>query len=253
MDKDNELTPEQVAKQLGEVEKKLTETEVKVAKSEVITKLAPADYALFYEMDEVQKNAFLDADEAGRTDLLEKSRKRVMLDDDGDDDEDEEGREEMKKRFDDMSLKLELLSKNLKTAETRAEAAETFAKSERDARESVEFTKRAETELTHLPGTAAEKGEILKVLHTKLAKDEFESVHKLLTSGNVAHGQLLTPVGRSTPVSKVAAGTSWETIEKKAEVIAKEEKITHAAAVTKVIQDNPELYTQYLGEQGQRQ
>lgn len=238
-----ELTLEAVEKQLTTLEKSLETANVRIARAETVTKMEPEDFAVYKSFTEAQQEEFFKADAAGQEALLEKGRKKPAMDDE----EDDEDEEPVGKRYVE-------LSKRLEEAEARVTAAEAVAKSEMNHRKLVEFSKRAEKELSNLPGTADEKGAILKSLNEKLTPEEFEGVHKLLTAGNEAFKTITSPVGKSSP-STGTGNDAWSTIEKRATaLVAANSAKTVAEGVSKVLdtEEGKALYSQYLEESGKQ-
>jgi hypothetical protein len=67
----------------------------------------------------------------------------------------------------------------------RADESEKLAKAERDAREMGEFTKRAETELTQLPGEVVAKAKVLKAI-AKMSDEDKAVLDTMLKAGRDA-------------------------------------------------------------------
>jgi hypothetical protein len=145
------------------------------------------------------------------------------------------------------------VKKQFEEMKTRTEESERIAKTERDAREFSEFSKRAETELSHLPGELKTKATILKAVSQKLSKEESEEAIKILKAANelVKTGQVFEEIGTSGG-SGSDAGT-WAKIEAMAkDLVSKGLAKTQQIAIDKVMTTNPELYNQYLKEQGKK-
>lgn len=233
------MTAEEVSKKLDDLEALLEETKKRADEAEVRATAAEGEL-LVSKLDEEDREAFnaLPADDQTtfkvgtdeqREALLEKGRKSIS--------KSVEVPEEVQKRLDDISKKLE-------AAEARANAAEVIAKKAEDDRRLTELSKRAEDEFAGLPGTPVEKGLILKSIEDKLTKDEAEAVYKLFKAGNECLRGQMKEVGKSASTSDGA--DVWSKIEKKGQVRAEERKISLAKAITQVIEENPELYTEYL-------
>jgi len=147
-----------------------------------------------------------------------------------------------------------LVQKALSEAEVaKREAAEAKAQAriEKDARELQDFAKRAETEFASLPGTALEKGAVLKGLYSgqPLAKEEADKVVALLKAADelARSGQVFGELGRSTPLAE--ASGAYGKIEALAkEVVAKGGAKTLAEAIAQVAQQQPALYQEYRAE-----
>lgn len=225
--------------QVAEFETKLSDITKAKETAEAIVALTIPQRMVYDELSKEDQAKYLAGDEDVRKSLtpVEKA---------GDEEEEEEEiSPAIAKRFEDVS-------KQLKDAQTKLAAAELVAKNERDARETIECSKRADTEFANLPGTAAEKGLVLKTLKTKLTSEEVAEVEKLLKAGNEALSQLATPVGKSgttkDDISKSSKDAAWAKIEKKVEVLATAEKLPFAKALDKVLTTDKEaqlLYEQY--------
>lgn len=125
--------------------------------------------------------------------------------------------------------------------QAKAEAAEAeLAKRREQEAENIAKAKAAElkalpVEQDVLVGIAkSASSEVLEVF-TTLAKAFEESV--------------LGEVGKAKHEASEATGSAWETIDKKAKVLAKEEGISIEKARTKVMTDEPELYKKYTEEE----
>ena len=227
------MTPEEMQKKLDELEAQLTTETAKVAKletaSKAIANLSDEDREVFKTWNEERQREFLVASNEVQKDMLKASRDVTKSDD---------LPEEVKKQFDD-------LSKRLETAETRAVAAEQVAKAEREARELSEFAKQAEKEFAGIPGTPEEKAKILKSL-SKLSEEERAEVLKVFSAGNAALMKSMGTIGRETP----GPTDAWSKIETTAKALASEKNISQAEAVSKVLDEHPEWYVEYLSSQG---
>lgn len=151
--------------------------------------------------------------------------------------------EETQEQVHTLSKKLEDISKALEAAEARAKAAEDIAKKETEARRLQDFIKQAEATYPSLPGTPEEKGQALKAMKDTLPEAEATILTKMLEAGNTALKNTMSEVGKSA-VS--GASTTWEKIEKMAEKAASEKHISKATAVSQILAENPDLYTEYL-------
>lgn len=164
-------------------------------------------------------------------------------------DDDYEFLQELSKNLEDEEQR-ETITKALEAVEkanTRAEAAETIAKAERDYRVTQEFIAKARA-FTGLPVPADEFGPVLKKLSEALDEAEYDLVTKVLSSASesVANG-IFGEVGKRGTIS------DFETISKaesKAAEISKTESISKEAALARVFEQNPEMYDEFLQEQG---
>lgn len=225
--------------QVGEFETKLADITKAKDKAEAIVALTIPQRMVYDDLSKEDQEKYLAGDEAVRKSLTPVEKKE------GDDDEEEEISPAVSKRFEEVS-------KQLKEANDKLVAAEAIAKSEREAREAVECSKRAETEFNNLPGTSEEKGKVLKALKNKLAPEELVEVEKLLKAGDQAMSQLTKPVGNSGTATPISKGSSkeqaWAKIEKKATNLAAADKISFSKALDKLLTEDKEakeLYNQY--------
>ena len=150
--------------------------------------------------------------------------------------EDEETREAISKAQD-------LVTK----ANSRAEEAEQIAKAERDIRLHREYVEKARS-FHNLPVNPDEFGPVLKALEETLTAEQVEMVTKALKTANdtVANAGFFGEVGKRgidgyESISK-AEGLA---VEK-----AKDEGITKEEALSKIYDENPDLYDEYVSEHG---
>lgn len=130
-------------------------------------------------------------------------------------------------------------------ANARAEAAEEIAKAEREYRLNQEYIAKARA-YSNLPVSAEEFGPVLKKVTETLTEDELGLLNKALSTANesIASMQAFDEIGKR-------GGYGFESVSKadsEAEAIAKEEGISKEAALTKVFEQNPGLYDEYLEE-----
>lgn len=102
----------------------------------------------------------------------------------------------------------------LKSQQDRLERVEKQAQEERAAREVVEFTKVAEEELGHLPGTPEQKAHLLRKLGKHLAPEERQLISKMFRAGDRGLASAFNTVGsrfdgRSETVEKAGAKASF--------------------------------------------
>jgi len=149
----------------------------------------------------------------------------------------------------------ELLQKTLSETEVaKREAAEAKeqARIEKDARELQEFTKRAERELASLPGTAQDKGTVLKALYSgqPLVPEQVEKlVHLLKAAEEMARqGKLFSEFGRTTPTPE--PGSAYGRLSALAQdMVVKGESPTFQQAMSTVADRYPELVQEHRQEQ----
>ncbi len=148
-----------------------------------------------------------------------------------------------------MQATVEQLCKAQDAAIQKAAELEEILKAERDERLRRDFVEKAEKEYPNLPGTAVEIGILLKSLND-LDKEVAEKVEGIFKSVNaqIEGGSLLEEVGSPTNEAEV---TAWGRIEKQAQELVSSGAVgSKAAAVSKVLELNPKLYSEYLKEGG---
>lgn len=165
-------------------------------------------------------------------------------------DDDYEFLQELSKNLEDEETR-ETVNKALEAVEkanTRAEEAERIAKAERDHRVTQEFIAKARA-YTGLPLSADEFGPVLKKLSETLEEEEYDLLTKALNaaSESVANG-ILGEVGKRGTISDFEAISKAEGV---AAEIAKSEGISKEAALARVFDEHPEMYDDFLQEQGQ--
>lgn len=125
----------------------------------------------------------------------------------------------------------------------RADRDRQIAKAEREHREKVEFTKRADDEFGNVAGTTEDKVALLKAMSTMDdgAKSALEAVLKQAQALNAGN---MTTLGHGS--GQVAKGSTGDQLEKKAEAVAKAEGISFAKAYAKVLDtdEGQRLYEQ---------
>ena len=129
-------------------------------------------------------------------------------------------------------------------AQERAEAAESIAKEERDHRVTQEYIAKAKS-LVNLPVSPDEFGPVLKRVHESLPEEDVEILTKALSAANesIAHAGTFTEIGKRgiegyESVSK-AEGLAKEMVEKNTD-------LTEEQALSKVFEERPDLYDEYL-------
>ncbi len=149
------------------------------------------------------------------------------------------------------------LRKNLEAAQQRAEAAETLAKAERDARELVDLTKQAEgPDFRFLPGEPIAKARALGALR-QLPEAERATLEAALKAGNAALSSRFREVGKGYTGAEPSnggggSGDAEAELDRLAKARAKETGEPYATAYSKAMTQNPEVYSRYLSEQRAR-
>lgn len=228
-----------------QMEARITELEGLVAKAEEalsaavlqneLAQMDEEDAAAYDGLSDTEKAEFAKADQEGREALLSKSAERI-----------EKANTmpmEIQKRFDE-------LQKSLNEAQAKLAAAETIAKAATEQQRMVALVKQAETEFPNLAGTAEDKAKILKSLDA-LPEADREAVIASMRAANEAMGAAMQPVGKS---SATPVGNAWNKITSLAKsIVEKDGSMTQDVAIARVVEQNPELYTQYLKESGSAQ
>lgn len=121
---------------------------------------------------------------------------------------------------------------------------------EKTARVTKEFVELAKAEVSSLPGTTPEAfGPVLKEMKDVLAEGTYTTVYGILKSASeyIAKNDNLTKeLGTSGTPTGNTAGEKLDAIAKS--YIAKDVGMSHAKALVKACQDNPELYKEYNTE-----
>jgi hypothetical protein len=141
------------------------------------------------------------------------------------------------------------LNGRLEDAEDRAERAEEIAKQERDNRENQAWISKAEKDFRALGATPTELGGLMKSLSEK-APAEAKAIEKLLRAANnqIAKSALFGEIGATganTPTGAAVDGMV-------AELRKADPKLSYEQAMSRVYEQNPDLYMEELTERGQR-
>lgn len=151
------------------------------------------------------------------------------------DDNEEENFEEILKSLPENAREL------FKKMKAQKEAAEEAIRKAKEAEEHAQAVSKA-AELKALP---VEQDKLVEVI-----KGCSKEVLELLTTINAAMEEtVLGEVGKSGANAGASAGTSnaaWDKIEAKAEEIRKSRGVSKAKAISIVIEENPDLYKEYL-------
>lgn len=126
------------------------------------------------------------------------------------------------------------------------EQLETDLKKERDEKVLKQYVEKAKG-YANLPVEAESFGLVLKTIAEK-APDQYSALEQLLNGLNESMKQsaLFKEVGKG---DEGKAGSAWDKIEQAAAaLIQKSEGMTKEQAVAQVLKQNPDLYTEYLGE-----
>jgi len=159
--------------------------------------------------------------------------------------------EALAKRLSDLEKQAADLTKQLADAEKTKTEALDIAKSERDARLTAEFVRKAEG-FAHLAVKADVLGPLLKKLADTLTADEFGQVETVLRAADAAAGTAFVEHGRSGGDAGHTATEKIDTLAKS--LIADGKAGDYAAAISLITKDrdNAELLRTYRAEQHSR-
>lgn len=142
---------------------------------------------------------------------------------------------------------IEALWKENEAAVTKAKELEATLKAERDERLTREFVAKAAA-LKNLSLNADEMGPVFKTL-SESAPDAWAKIEGLLKTANQQLSQtaLFREIGTSGGAS---AGSAWgRAVQMAEQMVQKSDNgMTKEQAITKVLQQNPDLYNEYLNE-----
>jgi DNA repair exonuclease SbcCD ATPase subunit len=180
----------------------------------------------------------------------------------------EEAKEEHKPHPDDCTCpectaKREAAEKDKKSSGNASfDQTETFKSMPKEVQEYLSVIKQqkeaAEEELRKSREEAAEAEAIAKASELKALPVDKEKLASVIKSSNpemiemletingAIEGTVLNEVGKTASNNSSSANDAWEKIDKKAADLASSENITKAKAVSRVIEENPDLYREYL-------
>lgn len=132
----------------------------------------------------------------------------------------------------------------LKQQQDRLAKVEKQALEDREARELMEFSKVAEAELAHLPGTVEQKATLLKTLAGSLSQSERQLISKMLRAGEGAVVSAFRTVGtgQGGDVSKARGG-----FEKRISEVRARDNCSRTEAMQKARREYPDEYAVYQG------
>jgi hypothetical protein len=124
--------------------------------------------------------------------------------------------------------------------------AQALIKKADEDRLTAEYIEKAKA-LKNISQKPEEFGVILKQI-TQAAPEQAKVLYEVLKAADASLGKagLFAEIGTS---GNGEATTAWGKIEKSAEVMAAKDKITKAEAISKILEENPALYTDFLNEQ----
>lgn len=145
-----------------------------------------------------------------------------------------------------MQATVEQLCKAQDAAIEKAAELEEILKAERDERLRRDFVEKAEKEYQNIPGTSVEIGLLLKSLNDLDAEvaQKVEDIFKA-TNAQLGGTEILKEVGTAVAESEVSA---WGKIEQIAGELMSANGLSKATAISKALELNPKLYSEYLQE-----
>jgi hypothetical protein len=127
----------------------------------------------------------------------------------------------------------------------RSELLEKQLKEEQDQRLIKQFVEKAQS-FVNLPIKAAEIGPVFKAIAEKSPK-EFEQIDALLKAVDTALAE--SKIYKELGSNHQGASNAWDKVEQMAaQIVQKDENITKEQAITRVLEQNPNLYSEYLAE-----
>jgi hypothetical protein len=144
----------------------------------------------------------------------------------------------------------EELRKQLEAAQTELEESRAEVLKIRASRRREKFIKMVQV-LPSLPGINPDDfGEILDVIEAHLTEKQFNKVHALLTSWNavIAKSAVFQELGRAGDGPLALQGPEGRLVALAKDRQASDPKLTYEQAYAKVLQENPEVYRQYVAE-----
>ena len=112
-------------------------------------------------------------------------------------------------------------------------------------RRNSEFAKRAEDELSNLPGDTGHKALLIKAIEGIEDEDARKAISEMLTAANTANADVL--VQRGVGDARVQPGTdAVKQLDELAKVYQKENAVSYSDAYAKIGEDNPDLLEQAI-------
>lgn len=132
--------------------------------------------------------------------------------------------------------------------EGRAHDAEEIAKAERNLRLTREFTEVAKSLGSNLPVDPVEFGAVLKSLAEGLDQDDYEYVVDTFEKANrlASDSAIFDEFGKSGAYET----DLYSQVRAEAEQLVSKGDVSHEQAISKIYEDNPDLYDEYLSERG---
>lgn len=221
-DNENPLIPKEETKMSKNTEptvetltEELTAVNDKLAKAEAFGKLTDAEKAHFETLNESDQEGFLKMDEGARANVIEKTKAEdpvVYTSHEG---------EEFHKSDDPRLVRMAK-----QADEDRKARLEEMAK-----RETMEFTKRADDELSHLPGETNAKVALLKAIAGIEDEGHVKTINELLKAADDNLAKSFETQGTTTP----AIGSAEEQLDNLAKSYAETKEVSIAKAYDEVL------------------
>lgn len=237
--KENQMADE--LKKVADLETQVADLTKKLEASTANT----AELTLKASMSDIEKNYYEGLDDAAKKsftalsaeDRLKKAKLAKA---------EKEAGDEMLKTADGVEIRKSVVGEAsfaiLKSQEARIAKQDEDLKKANEATAMVEFTKRAETEVAHLPGEAIAKAQVFKAVSV-LPEDVRKTLDAMLKAGDAAIKMAFDKVGGRG--GEVVPNSPEDQVNKKAEELRKADAtLTQAQAIAKVYNDHPELYDQ---------
>ncbi len=150
----------------------------------------------------------------------------------------------------DMRPTVELIWKEHEEAVQKAAKLEADLHAEQELRETGLYVQKAAT-FKNLPVKPEEFGPVMQQI-AKAAPDAYAKLEPVLKAADEGMATVLKPVGSDSAAKQ--GSPAWNQIEAKATTLVQkaEKPMTQAAAISEVIRQEPQLYTEYLNEQRKR-
>jgi hypothetical protein len=144
-------------------------------------------------------------------------------------------------KFDERELQFAAIQKT-------AEEAMAVAKAEREARETIEFAKRAETEWSYLPGDLGTKVSVLKAV-AQLPKEVADHIGIMLKAANAQIKESKLFAAHGVDGVRLPADDAVSEVTQRAQgLIAKNTSLNLTDAISQVLKTDTELYDRYRHE-----
>jgi preprotein translocase subunit YajC len=223
-------------KSLDELNVKLAETTTKLGEETAKAGMSDAEKAHMATLSGKDKFAFMTAAPDERKKMMAKSAE-------GDEVVTIEGQQVSKRAVGDAQFEI-IKRQAVKIAANEAEIAK-----ERTAREDAEFSKRAETELSHLPGETVVKVKVLRHLE-KADADVKDAVSKMLEAGDKAITAAYAKLGvKGGDVTKSSNGDPKAFEKRIVEVQTANKALSRTEAMAQARKQYPEEFKVYQDQQ----